>query len=425
VGFVSNLTDQDRFFFVYSDAWRANPARYPLSPHMPLEGEIRPNAVRRFLQNLLPEGRALDVASTFSSISKNNIFALIRRLGQETVGALSFQASDTPPERQPAREREVTHEELAERIKDRMSVPFTIWDGKVRMSIAGYQDKLLVLARDDRLFLVEGALASTHILKPESMNPTMPHLVANEHFCMTLAARLAMPVAPVRILRLPEPVLLVERFDRIVDAHAVHRRHVIDACQALDLPVDAKYERMWGDGRDVAHMRDGASFEKLFTLRQYLENKAQGQLLLLRWALLQIILGNSDAHGKNISFFIDRVGLAVAPFYDLVSAVQYDESQVNHQFAMGFGDAFSMAELGGFQFADFAQLTRMDRRLIRREARRLSRAVETAAPLLAKEGRYIDAEREMVEKIAGYAVKQAAQLVEIADSAIRVGDDML
>src|ERR1700694_4768802 len=135
IGELAYDTDEDRFSFDYSDGWRRNPARYPLSPHMPLEGDIGPNTVRRFLQNLLPEGRALDGASAFSSISKNNVFALIRRLGQETVGALSFQASDVPPEQQPARERGVSHEELAERIKDRMSVPFTVWDGKVRMSI--------------------------------------------------------------------------------------------------------------------------------------------------------------------------------------------------------------------------------------------------------------------------------------------------
>ena len=93
-------------------------------------------------------------------------------------------------------------------------------------------------------------------------------MVANEHFCMSLAARLRLPVAPVSIRRLPEPVLLIERFDRVVDwdsaqthhARAVRRLHIIDACQALDLPSTFKYERNLGAGQDVRNIREGVSF---------------------------------------------------------------------------------------------------------------------------------------------------------------------
>ena len=38
----------------------------------------------------------------------------------------------------------MTKEELSERIKDRARIPFSVWDGKVRLSIAGYQDKVAV-----------------------------------------------------------------------------------------------------------------------------------------------------------------------------------------------------------------------------------------------------------------------------------------
>ncbi len=57
--------------------------------------------------------------------------------------------------------------ELAQRIAERAQVPFAVWDGRVRMSIAGYQDKLAVYKENDRLYLADGELASTHILKPE------------------------------------------------------------------------------------------------------------------------------------------------------------------------------------------------------------------------------------------------------------------
>jgi hypothetical protein len=91
--------------------------------------------------------------------------------------------------------RDIPIAELDARIADR-DVPFTIWDGKVRMSVAGVQDKLLVyldapLDRGGRLFLVDGPrLASTHILKPDLGQPRLPHIAVNEHFCMTLARRI-------------------------------------------------------------------------------------------------------------------------------------------------------------------------------------------------------------------------------------------
>src|SRR5690606_26987774 len=92
--------------------------------------------------------------------------------------------------------REIPLQELDQRIAEREHVPLTVWDGKVRMSVAGLQDKLLVyldrpLQEGGRLFLVDGQrLASTHILKPDTGNPQTPHLAVNEHFCMSLARRM-------------------------------------------------------------------------------------------------------------------------------------------------------------------------------------------------------------------------------------------
>jgi hypothetical protein len=60
-----------------------------------------------------------------------------------------------------------------------------------------------------------------------------------------------------------------------------------------------------------------------------------------------------DAHGKNFSFFVRREGLDPAPWYDLVSVLQYPG--IDHELAMAWGDAFSLDDVGAFQLADFAQ----------------------------------------------------------------------
>jgi hypothetical protein len=47
---------------------------------------------------------------------------------------------------------------------------------------------------------------------------------------------------------------------------------------------------------------------------------------MVRWAVLQLLIGNSDARGKNLSFFMNSAGLVPAPLYDLVSINVYGEN---------------------------------------------------------------------------------------------------
>lgn len=51
------------FAFQYTRDWHENELGFSLAPSLPLLGGISSSSVRRFLENLLPEGRALDVAS--------------------------------------------------------------------------------------------------------------------------------------------------------------------------------------------------------------------------------------------------------------------------------------------------------------------------------------------------------------------------
>jgi serine/threonine-protein kinase HipA len=309
----------DSWALSYTDAWTRNPQSFPFSPPLPLHppgpGQDS-RSVKRFIEHLLPEGHALDVAVASNGLAKSNVFGLIRALGAETAGVLRFRDGQAGMAEAAHTMREIPLAELNARIADR-GVPFTVWDGKVRMSVAGVQDKLLVyldapLDQGGRLFLVDGPrLASTHILKPDLGQARLPHLALNEYFCMTLAQRIGLPVAAVELLRAPHPVLVVRRFDRIVqgsgDAARVDRLHMVDACQAADLPVSYKYERNLGNGAEVRHVRDGMRFELLFGLADLTANKALAKLAMLRWALFQFLIGNSDAHGKNFCAFVARL----------------------------------------------------------------------------------------------------------------------
>lgn len=426
----------DVWSLAYDHDWVSTPEAFPLSPTLSLEppaAGYASGAVKRFVENLLPEGRALDITATTYRVSKTNIFALIHALGAETTGAFRFwRSGEVPPSTVAAPPRHVTREELHQRLSGRDAIPLAVWDGKVRMSIAGVQDKLMVyldrpLNEGGRMFLVEPPLASTHILKPQPTRAATPHLVVNEHFCMSLAKRMGLPAADVGIYRTPRPVLVVSRFDRVVlqqsDGPFIRRLHIIDACQAADLPAIYKYERNFGSGEHVRNIREGVGFEVLFARVEQTINKAASRLTLLRWALFQYLIGNSDAHGKNFSFFVRRQGLEPAPWYDLVSVVQYPG--LDHDMAMAYGDAFSLDEVKAFQLTDFAKRCGIDRRLMKREAARLSKLAAAHAASQALVDDYEGEERVFAVKLRDYVLGQAARLTALANEAVQLKDEYL
>lgn len=126
--------------------WLAGPG-FAISPHLP-PGECSSESVKRYLANLLPEGKWLEELSLAHQIAKSNIFALIAVLGEETTGALIFrlkhQASSPPA----TAFLPVSARELQDRIGRRQDISIARWDGKTRLSVAGVQDKLPLLIKE-------------------------------------------------------------------------------------------------------------------------------------------------------------------------------------------------------------------------------------------------------------------------------------
>lgn len=145
-------------------------------------------------------------------------------------------------------------------------------------------------------------------------------------------------------------VLEVFCFNRKTELRAgkkrVWRRHVIDTCQALGLTSAYKYERPFGDSRDVATIHTGVSLVRLFSLVRFADPalRARTAASLLDWLLFNTVIGNTDAHGKTFSFFVGKDGLSDAPWYDLVSVLQVDG--VSHSLAMAAGDDCEQAASG-------------------------------------------------------------------------------
>ncbi len=432
VGVLEDEPQTGRFAFTYAPTWLSSPARFALCPALPL---LRPEAetpdshsaaVRRFFENLLPEGHALDEVAAANKVSKSNLIGLLVALGRETAGALRIHPADVPDseshgtseaDAHPVR-RLLTKEELSQRIQARPHMPFAVWDGKVRLSIAGYQDKIAVYIEDGQWFLVEGtSLASTHIIKPEPISDRLAGLTSNEFLCMRLAHRIGLSTAEVELVHVPEPVLVVTRFDRRVESDVVRRLHVIDACQALGLASAFKYERPYGDNRDVRHIRDGASLPRIFELLSMSPNPAAQRLRLLRWLIFQVLIGNTDAHAKNLTFFAGLEGLTIAPAYDLVSVLALEAAPLETTYAMAVGDAFSAEELSAFEWANFAKGCQLSQRLVSNELSRLAEQTLKVLPKVKDEvmvgGALADPVRAAYDVIERHATKQAKLAKEV------------
>jgi serine/threonine-protein kinase HipA len=380
---------EDRYELEYARTWLAAEG-FAISPHLK-PGACKSEFLKRFLANLLPEGKWLDELSLARQISKNNIFGLIAVLGLETTGALTFRHDGGGAKPIPTSFRPVSPEELRDRLAIRQQTSIASWDGKPRLSVAGVQDKLPVLIRPDgEMGFGEGDLASTHILK-FGARPEM-YLVVNEFICMELARLVKLPAARVSLARYGEPVLIVERFDRRWSNDRVERLHLIDGCQMLDLPPTYKYERPFGKSGEGAKIRTGASLPALFSACKQCRIPVLAIRNLLHWVLFQLLIANSDAHGKNISFYVGRNGIDVAPAYDLVNVGLYGD-EYDRDLAMAVGETFALHEIHAYQLADMCEECGLPQRQVAAALQGLCAALGKAADIFDP-GRFLNGDEQ-------------------------------
>lgn len=412
---IARLTlHNDQMLLQYVQDWQQS--GFAISPHLPLTGEISTTNVQRYLRNLFPEGEVLDVLMTSLRLSKGNTFGIIRALGTDTSGSFLFLSSDQPPPSK-ASFRNITATELEKRLESRDEYSLIIWDGKPRLSMAGVQNKInVVINSEGQMGFGEGKLSSTHILKFEKQK--LSHLVINEYVTMQLARECGIQVANVALKRFGiYPALLIERFDRkLISPNEVMRRHVIDGCQALNLPPEYKYERNFGSGRDVAHIREGASLVKLFDFTNQCMNPAETKSKMLDWILFNLLINNYDAHGKNISFFVGKNGMSLTPFYDLVNIKMYPK--FNNELAMAIGDDFDSDNIKAYQLANFADSCQLSRPYLVRQLRNMaSRMLSVLAnenifevAINDEEKQYLEKYQQMITKRCEYFLEHSSEI---------------
>lgn len=369
-GTVVGRLVQDRhgdLSFGYDERWRVGGDARPLSRSLPLRSEpFDRRACRPFFGGLLPEeGQRSGVAGALG-VSPANEFALLDRLGGDVAGALSLlPEGEAPPSPAPFAAPRPLDDEAFAAILDRLpGRPLLAGEEGLRLSLAGAQAKLPVVLVEGRPALPAPGQPTTHIVKPEI--PRFPGSVANDAWCMRLASRVGLDVAPPEAREaMGRPYLLVTRYDRAERGSTVVRVHQEDACQALGIPSERKYA---GEG--------GPSFRDLFALtRSYARVPAIDVLKLIDAAVFNLAIGNADAHGKNFSFLLDERGPRLSPLYDLLSTAAWPE--LSARAAMRVGRAGTIDELDADAWARFAADAGITLPFLRRRGTVLTQRIES------------------------------------------------
>ena len=406
--------------FKYDQKWITH--GFSISPQLPLDNiEMQQKNISIFIENLLPEEENREILAKIAGISRTSIFGLIRKIGIETTGAILF-SEVFPITQNSSKFRPITSHELESRLLEDSNESLIIWDGKPRLSIAGVQRKLPVTIINGEMGLGDGTLCSTHILKFQKLSMADQSIVLNEFFCMKLARLCDIPVADVEYQKTGQyPYLLVKRFDRKeVSSTVVNRIHVIDGCQAMNLPVSHKYERPYGSEGEIQSYREGANFNKLFYVLDQCRVPLIAKRNVIRWIIFNLIVGNSDFHAKNISFFINDKGMELAPFYDIVNTDVYSE-KFNTDFALSFGDEFKLSDVGAYQVAQFCADLGIKRQLFRNEMIQIARQVITHASsihphdtqLSEQEVNFLAELKKTITRRAEYFISEMQQLLSV------------
>jgi serine/threonine-protein kinase HipA len=382
--FVGHLIQDDggQMVFQYAGIWLERPAAYPLSQSLPLRRErFSRNECRGYFGGILPEESKREIVARNLGISARNDYAMLKQIGGECAGAVTFVPMGAPPPESTYRYRTLSSEQLADVLKELPKRPLLAGGAGIRLTLAGAQDKVAVRVDDDGISLPLGGAPSTHILKPGG--DRFEGVVANEALCMRLAAAIGIPTAKVEA-RTVEGMdyLLVERYDRFYRTPpgkepVLERLHQEDFCQAVGIVSEMKYQK-----------EGGPSLKRCFALLREASSTPDTDLdHLLDAVIFNYLVGNNDAHGKNFSLLYrglgtDEVQVSLSPLYDSLSTIYYPE--ISQTMAMKLGGEYSSEKVMARNFEQFAEEAWLAKPMVQKRVTEVAERMLCALPALER-----------------------------------------
>lgn len=381
--------------FQYAERALDAPDTYVLSVRLPVRPEpYDHDATTAFFENLLPEGESRDLISLARQFSPADVPGLLGTVGGECAGAVSIWPEGVAPPEQPSYRR-LGGDEVRGLFEQQYGAEVLEMQLAERLSMSGAQQKMVFRRTGDRLELPLDGSPSNVIIK--RAKPVYPGLVLNELACMRLLRAVGFEAAESRALGSGRLLFESLRYDRIEEADGTLRRlHQEDLCQATGHSSYQKYQS-----------RGGPAYGEIATVvRRYCTDPLRDLETIARWAIFNVLVGNNDAHAKNLSLLYKDDGVRLAPIYDVVSTQVYPH--IDKQFAIEMGGQKTAEGLHRPALEKFARslgmrgaaITRLGHPLLERVRGELDPVLHRVASEY-EHSPVLDQIRELVENRAG------------------------
>ena len=161
------VSEHGRLQFCYATTYLNQPGAQALSYTLPLRAEpYTGGEVVAFFSNLLPDESVRVRLAQYLGISPGNIFALLKRIGEDCAGAVALVPAEREARAHADAEFKVLSEPEAHAVLAALPVrPLNVGAEDFHISGAGAQDKLVACVQNGHVVLPLNGTPSTHIIK--------------------------------------------------------------------------------------------------------------------------------------------------------------------------------------------------------------------------------------------------------------------
>ena len=392
--------------FTYSKDYLDRASAAAISLSLPLsERSFDPVRTRIFFDGLLPEGFMRRSVSAYMNLDPEDYLSLLGVLGKECLGAIQIinDEEDAVSIDDGLKDNEKIYDsskpgyrllskEEVKRIAEEGTSETSQLIAGSRLSLTGASGKagLYYDEGNEDWYQPVGTAPSTHIVKQSHVR--LAGIVTNERLCLMTASACGIAVPESFIINTEnaadkDVLFATKRYDRIFPEKTKtinglpipQRLHQEDFCQALSIPADNKYEYPGGD-----------YLKKVCDLIRFNSASPVNDILKI-WdkILFDYFIGNADNHIKNIALLYepDLKKISVAPIYDLVSTVIYENTR---NMGISINNKVDINKIGRADFADEAEHIGISRALALKHfdnmAERFESALINSASILENEG---------------------------------------
>lgn len=331
----------------YRPEWSTGLRAYPLSPQLPMHraaaqlaapADANSAALAAYLNALRPGGPAeAGLRRALGRAAGDGLRTVLIAAGDDLPGAVSLR--DTRALRPSGPQLQlIPKPEMAERLRGPVEEMLLLSSSDAPQVLPWWPSGLarrprvgVYLDQDQWWWTRTPQLSSTHLLEgpdPGEGAGAGELRLFNRFFCLRLAARLGLDVAPVELLRLPMPVLQFQRWDRRrMEDGRVQRLHAVSVAQALGLqlhvspsaePAAAAGGSAWSTAKGVPTASGIEIWKQLGAQLDLSPQPLVDRRALIRWWIFQTLSGHQGARPDELWCYLDHTGLRWAPVMDLI-----------------------------------------------------------------------------------------------------------